>query len=168
MIQKCVCEEEVSQHGHINFLKARYIDFIFWMLVLDWIATFYPGCMFFIWEWQPTSQYMFTGEYFVFVLRFVILFSAFVNDGFFHADRMSYQMFVTIIIIQILCNWPLELQLDFTTTGVQFKTLELGSGAPTSVDQLLANPLQFYFVFFMSSISLRLSLTCKQFVSRLS
>ena len=92
--------------------------------------------------------------------------------GFSHADRMSWHIFVTSVIIQISPVLRLGQQLVFTATGGQCKTLKLGSGEALQLChsncRLLLNPHQFYFVFFISNIYLPLSPTCKCFVSRSS
>ena len=95
--------------------------------------------------------------------------------GVFHADRMSCQIFAIRVIIQISRVLQLGRQISFHCNWRPVQNSETGFGrrqyicaTATSVCRLLVNPLQFYFVFFMSNICLPLSPTCKCFVSRSS
>ena len=141
-----------------TFITARRFTFIFLQFfqtlhLFFSIATFSPFACFLFESDIPHHSLCSQDNIFVFILRFVILFSAFVKVcRFFHADCMSCQIFVTSIIqIQIyknLCIWPLERQFDFTTTGVQFKTRELGSGENISTTPLRhASCLSIHFSF---------------------
>ena len=93
-----------------TFLTARRFTFIFLQFFQSLhlffsIATFSPFACFLFESDIPHHSLCSQENIFVFILRFVILFSAFVNVcRFFHGDRMSCQIFVTSILIQILCD----------------------------------------------------------------